>query len=427
MQKIDTLILNSSSIHTCHSTGRPKKGIEMSDLGTIANGAIAIHKGLIIDVGNQKTLTSLYEPEGVIDARGNAVCPAFVDPHTHIVYAGDRIDEFEQRIAGKTYMEIMALGGGIMSTARSVRQASLEKIVSDSLLRVNTMIDHGVTSIEAKTGYGLDTQNELKLLHAIEILAEQTPATIIPTFLGAHAVPAEYRGRSDDYVTLVINEMLPEARSWYHSSIFYGNTPIFCDVFCEENAFSAEQTSKIFARAVELGFNIKLHTDEFSDIGGLDVALRYNATSIDHLEVTSESGQNRLANSNAVCVVLPGVNFNLGSHKFANARSMIDKGCALALSTDINPGSSPTPSLPLIMSIASRYQRLMPAETLTASTINAAYSVGLGEKIGSIVKGKCADILILNVTDYRKLIYEFGQDHIQKVIKDGIVIRDKQN
>ncbi|HWS24223.1 MAG TPA: imidazolonepropionase [Anaerolineales bacterium] len=423
MEKIDSLIINSSAIHTCAGAGRAKKGAEMLELGTIHGGAIAIRDGVIIEVGPQSELRLRYDPEKVIDAQGGSICPGFVDPHTHIVYAGDRISEFEQRISGKTYMEIMALGGGIMSTARSVRSASLDEIVSESLSRTEAMFLNGVTTMEVKTGYGLDTTNELKLLNAIRLLAERTPITIIPTFLGAHAVPTEYKHRPADYVDLVINEMLPHAWKWYLRSAFYPDTPFFCDVFCEQNAFTAEQTDRIFSKAVDLGFKIKLHTDEFTDIGGMDIALKYHATSVDHLDVTSEQGQTKLANSESIGVILPGVNFNLGSLHFADGRSLIDKGCAIALSTDINPGSSPTPSIPLIMAIASRYQKLMPAEVLNACTINAAFAVGLGKRVGSLETGKQADLLILAVDDYRKLVYEFGRDHIRVVIKNGEIIK----
>jgi len=425
MEKIDSLIINSSAIHTCASGGRAKKGVEMLELGTILGGAIAIRNGLILEIGPQSDLRKKFSPEKVIDAQGRSVCPGFVDPHTHIVYVGDRINEFEQRISGKSYMEIMASGGGIMSTARSVRSASLEEIVSESLNRTEAMLDNGVTTLEVKTGYGLDTINELKLLRAIELLAERTPITIIPTFLGAHAVPTEFKHRAEEYVELVINEMLPQAWRWYEKSFFYTRTPFFCDVFCEQNAFTAGQTDRIFSKAVDLGFKIKLHTDEFTDIGGMDIALKYKATSVDHLDVTSSESQTKLANSESVGVILPGVNFNLGSLHFADGRSLIDKGCAVALSTDINPGSSPTPSIPLIMAIASRYQKLMPAEALNACTINAAFAVGLEKRVGSLETGKQADILILAESDYRKLIYEFGRDHIRMVIKNGEVIRDK--
>jgi len=425
MVSIDTLITNIGALHTCPSNGGPKKGIQMREIGTQLNAAIAIQNGTIVEVGANDELIRRYQPTHLINADGNAVCPGFIDPHTHIVFAGDRIDEFEQRVAGRTYMEIMAAGGGIMSSARAVREASVEGIMADSLIRLNAMIENGATTVEVKSGYGLNTKNELKLLKAIELLAKGSPVTIVPTFLGAHVIPAEFKHDPDRYVELVVDEMLPLAMEWYQESIFYGQVPFFCDVFCELNAFSAEQTTRIFEAAVQLGFKIKLHSDEFTDLGGVEVGLRFNATSIDHLDVTPEPAQRLLATSDTVGVSLPGVNFNLGSRDFADARGMIDKGCAIALSTDINPGSSPTPSIPLIMSIASRYQRLLPAETLTAVTINAAYAVGLGATIGSIETGKRADILILNVTDYRKLVYEFGNNLIRTVIKNGNVIFDR--
>lgn len=426
MRRIDTLIINIGAAHTCASVG-PKKGAAMKELGTIFNAAIAIEAGLIVEAGAVADLLDKYTARNVIDANGKAVCPGFIDPHTHIVFTGDRVNEFELRIAGKTYMEIMAAGGGIMNSARAVREASVEEITADSMIRLNAMIENGATTVEVKSGYGLNTENELKLLQAIELLAKKSPITIVPTFLGAHVIPSEYKNNPDRYVELVIHEMLPMAMDWYKNSVLNNIVPFFCDVFCELNAFTAEQTIRIFTAATELGFKIKLHSDEFTDLGGVEIGLRFNATSIDHLDVTPERAQMALADSNTVGVTLPGVNFNLGSLHFANARGMIDKGCAIALSTDINPGSSPTPSIPLIMSIASRYQRLMPAETLTAATINSAYAVGMGDVIGSIEAGKRADILILNVTDYRKMIYEFGNNAIKTVIKNGTVIFERDS
>lgn len=425
MNNIDALVVNTGDVLTCASGGHAKKGAQMRDLGIFPRAAIAIDQGIIVEIGEEADLREKFQPTSIINAEGNAICPGFIDPHTHIVFAGDRINEFEQRVAGKTYMEIMAAGGGIMSSARSVREASIDEIVSDSIDRVNAMIENGVTTIEVKTGYGLNTKNELKLLHAIEKLADQTPLTIVPTFLGAHAIPAEFKNEPDSYVGIVCDEMLPLAMEWYKNSVFYGKTPFFCDVFCERNAFSAEQTARVFDKAVTLGFKIKLHSDEFTDLGGVKLGLSYNATSIDHLDVTATSAYLDLAASETIGVVLPGVNFNFGSLEFANARGMIDSGCAIALSTDINPGSSPTPSMPLIMSIASRYQRLMPAETITASTINAAFAVGLGDVVGSIEVGKRADLVILTDQDYRKMVYEFGRNMIATVIKSGEIIHQR--
>ena len=320
-------------------------------------------------------------------------------------------------------MDIMAAGGGIMSSARAVRTATVEQLAEQSLIRLREMFSLGLTSIEIKTGYGLTLQDELKMLHAIELLAEQSPITIVPTFLGAHAIPAEFKGQAEEYTTLVCEEMLPEARTWYDRSRFKGQVPFFCDVFCEQNAFSLDQSRRVLQRARELGFGIKIHSDEFNSLGGIPLGIDLGAASIDHLDAATEEHIALLASSDSVGVVLPGVNFNLGSSHFANARGMIDAGCAIALSTDINPGSSPSPSLPLMMAIAARYQRVTPSEALNACTINAAHAIGLGQSHGSIEAGKAADLVLLTKPDFRCLSYEFGGNVIEKVWKNGQAVK----
>ena len=418
---VDLLIHSAIQLLTC-AAEKPERGAAMQDVGIISDGAVAIHAGKIVAVGESASLRRAYTAAQEIDATGKAVCPGFVDPHTHVVYAGDRVDEFEMRIKGATYMEIMAAGGGINSTTRATRTASLQQLVEETRPRLDAMLALGTTTIEIKSGYGLDTETEIKMLRAIEELDKIHPADLIPTFMGAHAIPPEYKNRSDEYVALVVDDMIPAAMNWYQNSHFAAQEiPFFIDVFCEKNAFDLEQSRRVLEAGKLAGMRIKAHVDEFTSLGGVTMALELGATSIDHLDVTTPEEIEKLAESNTVGVVIPAVNFNLGSTRFANARTIINAGAALALTTDMNPGSAPCPSMPLVMAIACRYQKLLPAEALNASTINAAFAIGLGDKVGSIEVGKQADILILDTHDYRHLAYHFGGNHIAQVIKRGIV------
>ncbi|MBE2270670.1 MAG: imidazolonepropionase [Anaerolinea sp.] len=434
-----TIIRNAKQLVTCASAGgKPKRGDAMRDVGLIEDGALVIDGERIAAVGRTADILAAHTADRMIDASDKVVCPGFVDCHTHAVYAGDRLNEFEQRIAGATYMEIMAAGGGINRTVQATRAASHQDLLSQSGDRVFEMLKLGTTSVEIKTGYGLDTLNEFKLLDVIDELAHwHYTNDIIPTFLAAHAVPPEYRGRTDAYVDLVINEMLPAAAVWYRR-IFprvYTDVgrwleppeadpayPFFVDVFCEDGVFSVEQSQRMWEAARGYGMGIKAHVDEFVSLGGVTAAIQAGATSVDHLDVTTAEEIAVLAASDTIGVVLPAVNFNLGSHHYANARGMIDAGAALALATDLNPGSAPCYSMPFVMAIACRYQKLLPAEALNAATINAAYAIGMGERVGSLEVGKQADVLIVDAPDYRALMYEFGSNLVNTVIKRGKII-----
>ena len=427
--KVDLLVHNAAQLITCASPAGPKRGAAMRDVGLIEDGAVAVDGGQIVAVGATSDLLGRYQARQSIDAGSRVVCPGFVDPHTHLVYAGERIDEFEKRIAGATYLEIMAAGGGIASTMEKTRQASLEQLVGESRPRLGIMLALGTTTVEIKTGYGLDTATEMKMLQAIEALAREGPAglvptpSVVPTFLGAHAIPPEFKGRGEAYVDLVIEEMLPRAAAWYGQSWFAGQRiPFFNDVFCEANAFDLGQARRILEAGQRLGLRPKIHAGEFSALGGVSLAVELGAASADHLDVMTAEEVEKLAGSETVGVLLPAVNFNLGSHDFADGRGLIDAGAAVALSTDINPGSAPCPSMPLVMAIAARYQRLLPAEALNAGTINAAYAVGLGEQVGSIEVGKQADLLIVEAADYRHLVYQFGHNLVGQVIKGGALM-----
>lgn len=416
----DLIVHSAAQLVTCASPAGPKRGRAMREVGSLADGAIAVKDGRIIGVGPTAEVLARYETSEMVNASGKAVCPGFVDAHTHAVYAGERLDEFEMRIQGKSYQEIMLAGGGILNTVRQTRAASPEKLVSESAVRLAMMLRHGTTTAEVKTGYGLDTPSELKMLNAIETLAQAQSVELIPTFLGAHSVPPEYKSRTENYVQMVIDEMVPAVADWYRQSYFAAQAkPCFIDVFCEQGVFDAEQTRRILLAGKAQGLGLKAHVDEFVALGGTTVGVELGAISLDHLDHTPPAELGKLAASATVAVIIPAVNFNLGSFEFAAARAMVDKGVALALATDINPGSAPCPSLPLVMAIACRYQRLLPAEALNAVTINAAHAIGQGENLGSLEVGKQADLLILEVNDYRHLSYQFGVNLVQQVFKQG--------
>ncbi len=423
MIEVDLLITQAAQVVTC-SGDAPKRGEAMRDVGLIEHGGVAVKDGRIVAVGPTQDLVGRYRAKETIDASGRVVLPGFVDAHTHVVYAGDRVAEFELRIGGATYMEIMAAGGGIVSTMKAVRQASLQTLAAQSRARLDSMLALGTTTAEVKTGYGLSTADEWKLLNAIAMLDKTHPMQLVPTFLGAHAIPPEYRSYPDAYVDLVVDEMLPMAKDWYEQSHFYTqHTPFFCDVFCEEGVFDVAQSRRVLEAGRAYGLLPKIHADEFVNLGGVRLAVDMHATSVDHLDVTPAEEAALLAASDTIGVVIPAVNFHLGSCHFADARGLIDAGVAVALATDINPGSSPCPSIPMVMAIATRYQRLLPAEALNAVTLNAAYAVGLGEEVGSLQPGKQADLLILDTHDYRHAAYQFGGNLVAMVFKQGQRVR----
>lgn len=416
--KID-LIIHNAQLVTCACGGKPKRLAEMQDAGLIAGGAVAIDDGNIAAVGKSDEILRAFEAENVIDAKGKTVCPAFVDPHTHIVFAGNRLDEFELKIKGADYLEILRKGGGILSTVQKTRDATLEELIGPARARLDKMLEHGTLTAEIKTGYGLDTETEMKMLEAIFALDAGHAVDIIPTFLPAHAVPPEFKENSDAYVDLICDEMLQRAAKIKDQR---PKTNFFVDVFCEKNAFSLEQSKRVLETAKSLGFKLKAHVDEFTNLGGARMAIGLGATSIDHLDTISEEEIALLAASGTIGIVTPAVNFNFGATHFADARKMIDAGCAIALSTDYNPGSAPCPSQSMAMAIACRYQKLLPSEAFNAATINAAFAIGLGDETGSLETGKQADILILDTTDFRELAYEFGSNLVENVIKRGKLV-----
>jgi len=423
MIQTDLLIHSAAQLLTVASDG-PKRGAAMGELGIIEDGAVAVKDGRIALVGPTSEVRGQVTAPEEIDASGKVVMPGFVDPHTHLVFAGDRADEFEMRLRGATYLEIMAAGGGIMSTVRATRAASLEELVAQSRKRLDRMLAHGTTTAEAKTGYGLDLENELKMLEAIRTL------DLVPTFLGAHVVPEEYKGRADEYVDLVVEEMLPHLSpiAYRPPQVDEGDeryaisdkpSAIFCDVFCDEGAFTLAQACRILEAARALGFGLKIHADEFRSLGGTRLAVELGAISADHLVCTPDDEIGLLAGSDTIAVALPGTPFGLGHHKYTPARRIIDAGGALALATDLNPGTCWCESMQFVIALACRYMGMTPAEAIVAAAINAAYAIGLGDGVGSLEVGKKADILVLDASDYRHLGYRFGVNLVETVIKGG--------
>jgi len=433
MINCDLIIYNASQLVTCAASGKPKRRAAMQDIGLIETGGLAVKNGVIIAVGKSDEILRGYQAENVIDAKDKTVTPGFVECHTHIVYAGNRLNEFELKIKGADYLEILESGGGIISTVRQTRESGLAELVEESGKRLDKMLALGVTTCEIKTGYGLDTVTELRMLEAIFRLNDTHVIDLIPTFLPAHAIPPEFREKekrrkgekektnADFYIDLICEEMLPQAAKIKDRSP-KTKDQFFVDVFCEKNAFNLEQSRRVLTVAKNLGFKLKAHVDEFTNLGAARMAIELGATSIDHLDTISDEEIRLLADSETIGVVTPTVNFNFGSHEFADARKLIDAGCAVAVSTDYNPGSAPCPSLPAAMAIACRYQKLLPSEALNAVTINAAFAVNSGEKIGSLEVGKQADILIADTKDYRQIAYEFGGNLINTVIKNGEVV-----
>jgi imidazolonepropionase len=415
----DLLIENASPLITIASPNGPKRGSAMRDLGLIENGAVAITDDQIVAVGTSDELAHVISKQR-IDANGQAVLPGFVDAHTHAVFAGDRVNEFEQRLAGATYLEIMAAGGGIMSTVNATRQASLEQLVSESAERLRVMLHYGTTTVEVKTGYGLSTADELKMLDAIHQLSDQN-IEIVPTFLGAHATPSEFAGRDDEYIELVISEMLPAVQQW----AAHNSWPLpFVDVFCDQGAFTLPQLQRLLQAAKAQGFPLKAHLDEFASLGGTPAAAALGACSVDHMIASGDADLLALqANPNTIATLMPATPFGLGLGHYAPARRMLDEfGLAIALGSDLNPGTCWCVSMPFVMALACRGMGLTPAEALVGATLNAAYAIGCGERIGSIEPGKQADLLILRHHDYRQLSYRIGENLVQSIIKRGQII-----
>lgn len=416
--KADFLLLDAGQMVTvAGNSDHPKRGEELKEIGVITDGAVAARDGVIVAVGTTAELqqsVELIKGAVCIDACGKVVLPGLVDPHTHVIFAGSREHELEMKIKGVPYLEILAAGGGILDTVRSTRAASREELVRVGKKYLYQMLAQGTTTAEAKSGYGLTVEDEVKMLEAVQELQDSHPMDLVPTFLGAHAIPDEYKDNPDGFVELVIEEMLPVIRE--------KGLAEFCDVFCEQGVFSVEQSRRILVKAKEMGFKLKIHADEMIPLGGAELAAELEATSADHLMVVSDQGIKMLAAAPTVAVLLPATTFCVMGEGYAPARRMIEQGVAVALSSDFNPGSSPVNSLQIVMGIACRQLKMTPAEVISAVTINAAHAIGRAASVGSIEVGKKADMVIFDAKDYRYLMYRFGTNLVERVIKSGRLV-----
>jgi imidazolonepropionase len=404
--------------------GGPQRGSSLGDLHIIEDGGIAIKDGVIAGVGKRFEIENSFDADEVLDARGRVLLPGFVDPHTHLIWAGDRAGEFELRIRGASYMEIMAAGGGIASTVEATRSADLDELVELGGARAQTMFAYGTTTAEAKSGYGLDLSTELRTLEAILKIDELGPIELTPTYLGAHALPPEFAGTPESgyetYTKFITEEALPDLVNWWGTN--HAEVPLpFVDVFCEEGAFSLEQSREILVKAKELGFPLKIHADEFVGIGGTDLAVELGAISADHLVHTPEEDILALGNSGTVAVALPCTPFGLAEHAYTPANKFLAAEGILAIATDLNPGTAWCESMQFAIALACRYMQLTPAQSIAAATINAAAAIGRENLIGSLEVGKQADVLILDAADYGHLGYRFGTNLVASVVKKGVV------
>lgn len=426
---MDNLIVkHARQVVTCAGKA-PLRGLAMQQAEVVEDGAVVIRNGLVEFVGptpevERQLAGARWEEDPAtfttIDASGQVVVPGFVDPHTHACFTGHRHEEAEWRLKGRSYMEILAQGGGILSTVARVRDVDEGALADETYQRLLLMLSLGTTTVEVKSGYGLDLATEMKMLRAIAKVSGMASdqMTVVPTFMGAHAVPLEYKSRRAEYVDLVCREMLPQVAE--------AGLARFCDVFCEEEVFPPAEAERILGTAAAKGLGVKIHADEIGECGALDVAMELSAVSADHLLVTGDAGIRRLADSPTCGVLLPGTAFCLREGGFAPGRRMLDAGCAVALATDCNPGSCYTESMPLVMGLACFGMGLTPAEALHAATINAAYAVGLAAEVGSLEPGKSGDLVLLDSPDYRHLVYHLGINQVGMVVKRGEIVHVRE-
>jgi imidazolonepropionase len=415
------MLIHSASQLIC-LRGGPQRGSRLGDLDIIPNGALLVREGLIHDIGNTDDLLKKYPNEERMDAHQQVVMPGFVDPHTHLIWAGDRAGEFTQRLEGKSYMQIMEAGGGINATVSATRAASTTELKQASAERALAALRLGTTTMEAKTGYALDLEGELRLLQALLDMDEELPLDIIPTYLGAHAIPKEYENDTDGYTALLVDQGLPQLKDWWQEH--HPQRPLpFVDVFCEPNVFNHEHTRSILSYAKELGFPLKIHADEFENIGGAALAAKLGAVSADHLVKTDQDDIKAMSSSGTVAVALPCTPFGLAEAEYTPAKDIIAQDGLLALASDLNPGTAWCGNMQFVIALACRYMKMTPAQAIAASTINSAAAINMQDKVGSLEIGKQADILLLNVNDHRQLGYRFGTNLVQTVIKKGRVLR----
>jgi len=417
-QEVDLIVAHAAELVTAAGkNARPASGTQQGDIVVVQDGAVAVQRGRTLQIGRSSEILSKYRSKHVIDATGRTVLPGLVDPHTHLVFAGSRDREFEMRLAGKTYMEILAAGGGILSTVAETRKTGRRRLTQICSDRARSLLLHGTTTIEVKSGYGLSTADEIKCLEVAKALQKAGPFDIVPTFLGAHAIPEEYHERADEYVDLVADEMIP--------SVAKSKLARFCDVFCERGVFTAEQAQRILKAARKAGLGLKIHADEFADTGGALLAAKIGATSAEHLLCSSDEGIREIANSGVIGVLLPAAPLTLMAGKYADARKMIEYGVPIALGTDLSP-SCMLLSQQMSIALACYCMRMTPAEAIVAATINAAHAIGEATRIGSLEPGKKADIVVMEIPNHRYLGYKFGTNLVETVVKDGEVVVERQ-
>jgi imidazolonepropionase len=416
--KGNIVIKNASQLVTC-SGFKAKRGRDMSDLQIINDGAVVIEQGIIRAVGKTGDTISDFDESrfSVIDASGKAVLPGFVDSHTHFVFGGYRAEEFSWRLRGDSYMQILERGGGILNTVLATRESKKDELIETGKKRLDSMLSFGVTTVEGKSGYGLDHDTELKQLEVMADLDNGHPIDIVRTFLGAHAVTKDYKGREDTFIDYLIDRVMSEVAERKLAE--------FCDVFCEKNVFSVEQARRLLSRAKEMGFKLKIHADEIVQLGGAELAAELGAVSADHLLQASDKGIHDMAEKGIVATLLPGTAFSL-REPYARGRYMIDNNCAVALATDLNPGSCFSESIPLIFALATLYMNITTEEAITALTINGAAALNREDAIGSIDVGKKGDVAILEFPSYEYIPYHIGVSAVEKVVKDGNLVFDKE-
>jgi len=415
IQDAPILVRGARQLLTLRGSAAPRRGGALRDLAIIQDGAVLIRNGVIEALGPSRRLENISEARSAreIDASGLVVAPGFVDSHTHLVCGPPRLHDYEMRLAGADYAAIAAAGGGILQSVRAVREAPISRLVLQARRSLNGFVRHGTTTIEAKSGYGLDEAGERKTLRAIHALSGK-PLDLVPTYLGAHVVPPEFSGRPEEYIDWVCDYLMPKIRR--------RNLARFVDVYCERGAFSVPQARRYLEAARALGFRLKVHAEQFSNSGGIQLAVEMSAASADHVDYANDADIAALAGSQTVATLLPGAVFHLGLDRYPPARKMIEAGVAIALATDFNPGTSPTYSMPMILSMACAQMRMTPAEAFAAATVNAAWAIGCASQVGSIEAGKAADLVIFNVPDYREIPYHFGVNLVKMTIKQGRVV-----
>jgi imidazolonepropionase len=409
------ILIRNARIVTCKSNG-PKYGAEMQDLGIIENGFVAVENGIILEVGEGNGQDYIAKHTEVIDVEGRLVMPGFVDPHTHLVHYGSRENELELKLKGAKYIDILKAGGGILSTVRATRAASFENLTAKVMKSLDLMLQWGTTTVEAKSGYGLNFVDEVKCLEVLRDIKH--PVDIVRTFMGAHAVPVEYKEDKEGYIKLMMDRIIPY--------IAEEELAEFIDCFCEEGVFSIEESERILLCGKNHGLRIKLHADEIESMGGAQLAGKLGAISAEHLVAASDEGIDKMKEAGVIPILLPGTSFYLRLGKYARAKEMINRGMAIAIATDYNPGTCPTESIQSIMVFASMGMGLTPQEVINAMTINSAHAINRGDEVGSIERGKKADIIILDAPNENYIVYHFGINHVATVIKDGkILIKEK--